>query len=338
MKKIIIALVFAATGARAQQTTPLTVEKIMRDQKWLGTSPSDYRWSADSKTVYFSWNPENKVLGQLYQAAVAAGKPVKADSIAADRDIMPDYTYNIAHTLGLAVQSGDLYWYDVKTNKKHRLTNTTAQESEPVFLTNGNIAFQKEENVFTIDLKTNELKQLTNFVEGKKPEDQQLNVQDTWLKNQQNELFDVIKNKKKTTARNFGGPGQLVPQKPLKPLYLDDQSLSDVVISPDGRYVSYQLVSKSAAHKSTTIPRFVTASGYTEDIQGRTKVGTPLPKAESFIYDQQKDTVYQVHTAQIPGIKDLPDFLKDYPKELELAKTKNADRQVDLSGPIWNGG
>ena len=337
MKKLIIALVFAATAARAQQVTPLTVEKIMRDQKWLGTSPSDYRWSADSRKVYFSWNPENKDKARLYQVSVAAGKPVKADSLDADQEIIPPYTYNRERTLGLTEQSGDLYLYDIKAKIKHRLTNTLEEESNAIFLTNGNIAFEKDNNIFTIDLKTNELKQVTNFVKGEKPGvAKPLNEQDAWLKKEQNELFDVIRNKKKPAGYSYGRPGLLVKQKPLKSLYLGDRSLNDIVISPNGKYVVYKLVSRSTDRKSTVVPSYVTASGYTEDIPGRTKVGSAPSDQESFIYDLKRDTVYAIHTGQIPGIKDLPDFLKDYPKELELARSKNSDRKVNLSGPIWN--
>ena len=36
----------------------LTVEQIMRDPKWIGTSPSEIFWSYDSKAINFRWNPE----------------------------------------------------------------------------------------------------------------------------------------------------------------------------------------------------------------------------------------------------------------------------------------
>ena len=56
MKRIIMGLLLTTAAAQAQEVTPLTVEKIMKDQKWLGTSPSNFRWSADSKKIYFDWN------------------------------------------------------------------------------------------------------------------------------------------------------------------------------------------------------------------------------------------------------------------------------------------
>jgi len=339
MKKIIIGLLLGAATAQAQEVGPLTVEKIMRDQKWLGTSPSNFRWSADSKKVYFDWNPENKDKSQLYRVAAGGGKPVKAVEKEAEADTFQEYTYNNGHTLGLYESSGDLYLYDVKSKKKQRLMNTSARESNGAFLLNGNITFQRDQNCYQLDLKTNELVQLTNFVEGDKKTSvkQKQNEQDIWLKNEQTALFDVLKNKNTPPAFNFGRGSRETDKKPLKSLYLHDKFLSAVVVSPDARYITYRLIAMPKDGKQTIVPSYVTASGYTEDIKGRTKVGAPLSSYESFIYDKQRDTVYSIHTDQIAGIKDLPDYLKDYPDKLEAAKKKNADREVSFSQAIWNG-
>ena len=35
----------------------LTVEKIMQDPKWIGTSPSAITWGTDSKAVFFQLEP-----------------------------------------------------------------------------------------------------------------------------------------------------------------------------------------------------------------------------------------------------------------------------------------
>lgn len=338
MKKLYFLLLLGSTTVQAQETPVLTVEKIMRDQKWLGTAPSNYRWSADSKTIFFDWNPENKEKEELYQVGVNSAKPLKSDKKEAEKQLIEDYQYNKSHTLGLAEKSGDIYLYDVKGNKKQRLTHTVERESNAVFLNNGDIAFQKEQNIYTLNLKTNELNQLTNFVKGKKkaaPGDKS-NTQDAWLKNEQTELFDVIKNKKPKEPFRFGRQSALTAEKPLKSLYLNDQYLTAVVVSPDARYISYKLVAEGADGKSTIIPQFVTESGYTEDISGRTKVGEPAASYQSFVYDKQRDTVYSLHPEQIPGIKDLPDYLKDYPKKEEEAKKKNEDRKVNFSAPFWN--
>lgn len=84
------------------------------------------------------------------------------------------------------------------------------------------------------------------------------------------------------------------------------------------------------------MPNYVTATGYTEDIPNRTKVGNAQPTSESFVYDRDRDTVYAISTKEIPGIKDLPDYVKDYPKELADMQARNEDRKVTVAGPYWS--
>src|SRR5436305_3249192 len=50
------------------------------------------------------------------------------------------------------------------------------------------------------------------------------------------------------------------------------QTVTSLLLSPDGSYVVAN-VNDQTARKNTGVPNFVTESGYTEDIQGRTKVG-----------------------------------------------------------------
>jgi dipeptidyl aminopeptidase/acylaminoacyl peptidase len=88
--------------------------------------------------------------------------------------------------------------------------------------------------------------------------------------------------------------------------------------------------------RSIIVPNYVTGSGYTEDISGRTKVGAMAPAFQSFIYDRQRDSIYSISTSEIPGIKNIPEYLKAYPKQFEERTKRNEDRKVTISGPFWN--
>jgi len=59
-------LIAASVNSFAQKLDKLTVEKIMRDPKWIGTSPSNIHWSDDSKKLYFDWNPKGADNDSLY--------------------------------------------------------------------------------------------------------------------------------------------------------------------------------------------------------------------------------------------------------------------------------
>ncbi|WP_316816811.1 prolyl oligopeptidase family serine peptidase [Pedobacter nyackensis] len=326
------------SSAKAQQLAPLTVEKIMRDQKWIGVSPSGYRWAADSKTVYFDWNQEGKEKSELYGLDVYSGKLKKEDRKLADKAVGLAYRYNADRTLGVAEKEGDLYFYDVKSKKNIRLTNTSDYESNPYFLRNGCVVFQRGENVFELDFKTSELKQLTNFIRGVKPaSDKDLSdPQGAWLKKQQTELFDIIRGQKKEQDLLKLKEGKRDSTQIAKEIFIGDKELGDVVVSPDGGYISYKLSTGAEIKKNTIVPNYVTASGYTKNLATRTKVGSSFAISENHVYDVRKDTVYVVRIDGIPGVKDLPDYVKDYPAELDLRKQKNADRGIDLAGPYWN--
>ncbi|TKC04972.1 S9 family peptidase [Pedobacter frigoris] len=337
MKKILILLLWPVCLAHAQQITPLSVEKIMRGQKWVGVSPSNYRWSEDSKTLFFNWNPESKDKDELYRVSTANLKPQKSDETAMEKTLSPGYTYSNDASMALAEKGGDIYLYALKSGKEQRLTYTIDRESNAKFLTNGNIAYRQGDNLFSLNLKTSETEQLTHFVKGKKPgkaERAKSLDQNAWLKNDQEQLFDIIKKRNKQHTERRDKPGQ--DEKVIKPIYTEDKFLAGLELSPDGKYVSYKLMIPSAGGQGTIVPNYVTSSGYTEDMNTRAKVGEPSSLSENYIYDRSRDTVYKINTGQIQGIKDLPDYVKDYPKQLEERQKKNEDRNVNLSSPNWN--
>lgn len=352
MKKYLFLFLILSAGAKAQQLAPLSVQKIMRDPKWMGVAPTNYRWSGDSKTVFFNWNPENKEKDAAYKVNVLSNKPEVTEENAAENAAEKNYTYNKDKSLGLTEKGGDIYVYNFKTKKETRLTNTVDREMGSYFLYNNDIIFQRGDNLFQVSLSTAETKQLTNFIKGKRPSlgastRTLATTQDTWLKNDQTELFDIIKKRNKQGARGaqgvdatrrfgFGAGAADASQKTIKPIYLEDKFLSSLRVSPDGKYVSYRITTPVTNNHNTIVPNYITASGYTEDLNTRTKVGNTLSVSETFILDSEKDSVYTVKVAQIPGIKDLPDYVKDYPKQLEERTKKNEDRNVNLGIPNWN--
>ncbi|MBC7567978.1 MAG: S9 family peptidase, partial [Pedobacter sp.] len=129
MKKYLICLLLTISIAKAQQLAPLTVEKIMRDPKWMGVAPSNYRWSADSKKVFFSWNPENKDKDVLYSVGLNGLKPQKEDEKALEKAIGMTLTFGATISSALFEKGGDIYLFNPKTKEEQRLTNTVEREN-----------------------------------------------------------------------------------------------------------------------------------------------------------------------------------------------------------------
>ena len=178
----------------SQTLAPLTVEKIMRDPKWIGVAPSNPYWSEDGTRIYFNWNPDKAKSDSLYVYELASKQTRKVAP--AERRALPSQTgtYNRAKTQKLYEKNGDLYWLEAKTGQTRQLTNTVESESNPQF--NGDetkVVFRKGINLFSMQLATGELTQLTNFQFGTKKSEPALNEQEKWQKADQLALFEILK-------------------------------------------------------------------------------------------------------------------------------------------------
>ena len=318
----------------------LSVEKIMRDPKWIGSSPSNPYWSFDGKYLFFNWNPDHQPDDSLYYITPADQTPRKADAELLKHTIT-QVTYNNAYTQYTYSLDGDIYLADIKKHKLLRITNTVDQESNPQFsFQETQLVYTLNQNLYAWDMATGLTQQLTNFQKGTAPpaadKKEQLNEQEKWLKNDQLKNFDVLRSRK--ADRDATDSMNKLVEKPvgLKPLYIDDRSLSSVIISPDGKYISYRLFKTISAAKNTVAADYVTETGFTNVLNGRSKVGGSSRKFDTYLYNRETDSVILINTAQIPGIKDLPDYTRDYPKLLEEWTKRNADRTVAITRVTWS--
>ena len=330
-------LLFSLTICLAQQKLDkLTVEKIMRDPKWIGTSPSNVYWGADGNSLYFNWNPDNLSSDSVYFITVTNHNPVKA-SVEQKQNIIPVYstTWNQSRTACVFTKDGDVFFKDIKTGNTKRIIQTTEKETNPVFsFDDKKIVYTSNLNLYAWDIATGETMQLTNL-ESKDPEKKTtVTTEEQWLKNDQLQYLRVLKERKEKKDATDAYNKSLSP-KELRSINIGEQILLGLTISPDGRFVGYRLTKPSDV-KSTIVPNYVTESGFTSDIRGRTKVGEPQNNSEFFIYDRKKDTVFAIQTDSLPGIRDLPGYVKDYPKKFEQQIKEPPARPVVIGDISWS--
>jgi len=317
-----------------QGIAPLTVEKIMRDQRWIGTSPSNPFWSADGRYLFFSWNPDGSRSDSLYYITLTDRTPRKAtpqmqQSIPSAGSIV----YNSKKSAYAYTKDGDLYYAD--RNGVRRVTQTVDSESSPQFIEGDRrIAYNRAQNVYAWDVQTGETVQLTNFIKGAAPKTASLNAQEKWLQADAIRMSQVLQERKARREAAEAWEKNTEPRS-LRAIYLDDRNLAGTAVSPDGRFVIYRLVKPASGAKNTIIPNYVTESGFTTDINGRTKVGAPLPASDLYVFDLLSDTVRLVKTDAIPGIADPTDFSRDY-KAKDTGRTKASLRPVSIFLPSWN--
>ena len=326
----IIFLLF--TGVVCGQSSPgqLTVEQIMRDPKWIGTLPTSIHWSPDSKTIFFNWNPENYVSDSLYSVTLQNLTPRKVSHT--ERKNLPgsNIRYNKTFTKCAYEKNGDIYLLDIATKKIRQITSTVERELAPYFSGDDKkIMFSARQNAYSWNIENGQITQLTDFRSGKKSTVSPTE-QDKWLRRDQLAYFEVLKERdaKQQEKKKIQKASQ--PHRP-KEIYVDDKVVELLQVSPDEKFVSYNL-SKNSNAKGTIVPNYVTVSGFTEDISTRTKVGAPQSASDLYIYDVARDTMLVVPTDNVPGIRDSLSYLNDYPK---LSK-KQKQRAINYGPLTWS--
>ena len=334
----LVFLLFPTIGFCQAKPDTLTVEKIMRDPQWIGTSPSNPYWNDDGSKLYFDWNPEKAPSDSLYFISIKNKIPKKA-TVQEKQNVLSDNSihYNLNTTAFTYEKDGDIFYKELKSGKTQQITHTVESETNPVFsFSDKEIVFIQNRNLFSWDIRSGETKQLTDFTNGdEQTKNEKLSPEDQWLKNEQVQYMQVLRERqnKKRLAEIYDS---VTAKKELKKINIGNKSLRDLSINYDGRFISYRLYQSPSKRSATIVPNYITESGYTTDIKGREKVGEPQGTNEFFIYDTQTDTLFQVKTDSIEGIRDLPEFLKDYPTELKKRKKENEFRKINFEEAKWS--
>jgi len=353
-KKILLVLaailftsVFLLAQANIDSTKliKLSVEKIMRNPKWIGTSPSGVFWSEDSKHIYFNWNPKNAPDDSLYVVSRDGGSPRKVTI--EKQKLLPSRwgDYNHARTQKVYEKNGDIFLLTIKSRKIQQITNTLEREANPVFsFDEQKIIFLKNNNLFSWDIKLGTLVQLTDFKKGNKKSNKKKskNKQDSWLQQEELKLIKTMKERKEKGEIQKEGRKIFAPHRP-KEIYLGSKRVQNVQLSPNENFITFVLSQSAKGNKRTIVPNYVTESGYTENFNTRTKVGARLSKYEFKIYDIKKDTIYSVSIDSIPGIFDKPEYFKEYQSDKKKGSTSKKKissqmkpRPVSFRGLVWS--
>jgi hypothetical protein len=191
----------SARPAPPHSSFDFSIKGIMRGHEMVGRAPTDVRWSADSRWIYFSWNPPGTASReplQDYRVRAQAGAVPEsltvaqmdsAGPLAAVGDLSPN------NSMRAVEWNGDIFVVTLRTGVLRRLTSTVARETDPHFDREAkHVFFVRENNAFSFDLATGEEKQLTDIRLGPKPkEDEKATPQRAFLEAQQRELLGAVR-------------------------------------------------------------------------------------------------------------------------------------------------
>lgn len=309
-------------GAVAQKSD-LTVEMIMQDPSWMGTFPDQVRWSENSSTIYFKYNAEADPADSLYKISIRNLDQIKKVGLHEERQLPTSGDYDSRRNKKVYSEDGKLVLKDLKKNQIKVLIELSGRISNPRFISQDQaISFGFENNAYHYSLKEGNLKKLTNIQSGKKKDEKgpALGDKDKFLKEENLELLQVVREREEQKEASQAYREMTAEPEPFV-FYTGNKRVTSLQVSPDSRYVTFTLMDRGS-EKRTDVPDYVDASGYTVDLPARSKVGEDQTTMELAIYHIEKDTVYFADFTNLPGIKDLPDYVEDYPDREWEAKVR----------------
>lgn len=348
MKKLLLLSAITLTNVMLlAQTSTLSVEKIMRDPKWIGSSPSGLSWTHNG-LLTFNWNAENFPSDSTYYLDTKSFQPIKA-SVYERQDFVSNQQvqYNQAGTHFIYLKNGNIVFGDKKSGKSYFITQFAQSINNVRFTHNDTrITYQNGLNLFSWEIQTGVTTQITNFTAGqgggnavgrfqassaaagKKSEQEQ------WLSNDAIRLSQVLQERKEKREATANARKSYPKQETLRSISTQGKNLSLVSLSATGNFVSYRLI-QMATNKNTDVPDYITESGYVTNLNGRPKVGANPSTSEFFIWDLANDSIIAFPIKDLPGITDLPDYVKDYPEKYAKELKTPPTRLVNVQNVIW---
>ncbi len=291
-----------ATLAHAQT---ITLEQAMADPDWIGRAPQQPYWSDDSDSVYFTQKREGSRETDLFRLSADGGELELVEPAArAEVDVAGgDYSSN--RRLKTYSRAGDVFVRNVRNGDITQLTRTAANETNPRFSADDErVIFQRGNTVFVRDLDSGLEYQAADIRLEDVPD---TDPEDDYLTQQQLRLFDIVRldRQREELATEQSELLRSADQSRLAlPYYLGANSeIIDASLSPNERWMLVTLrdITEQDDGRDGTMPNYVTASGYVENREVRTRVGTTdFANQQLFLFDLMTHEYAEVDLSALP--------------------------------------
>jgi dipeptidyl aminopeptidase/acylaminoacyl peptidase len=248
----------------------LTVDSIMRGPDLVGWPPTALRWSADSQQLYFEWRKPGEKEASTYVVGRDGGEPRRLSDEAVRNVPAAAGRWDRAKRRVVFADAGDIVMID--GTRRVQITRTTGSESSPRWARNDtHVTYVRDGNLVIVPVEPGAAALVTQLTDvAPKRADPKLTDSQTFIKGEEQKLIDYLREqaeqKKRTEEK----------EKPLKlPAFelQDRQTAADLMLSPDDTHVFIVVSERPVGVKNTIVPNYVTETGYTEDIPGRSNVG-----------------------------------------------------------------
>ena len=329
MNKIIVVII-CVLFSFSSKSQSLKLEEIMKGNSYIGFPPENPRWSLDGTKVYFEWNPKNEIGNSTYIWEKGISKPVLASAKESEFSKI-NFIESKDTNLYYYINYGGLFSYSLKNKESKKLF----QQSSPISnlqigFEKGILFFEQNGNAFSYNAKEGSVIQITNFKKG--TSDEVALEKDSFLKDQQKELFQFIRDQEAKKKWNLAQTKAVKSDFP-KAYFYEKNTLESLKMNPKGTFATFRLIEENTI-KNDKMEVVITSNGYNQISNTREKVSVAnLLKSKFEIYNVKKDSVYALDFSSLSHIQDRPKYLDEYEKGIKKDKI---DKLIMVQEPVYN--
>jgi dipeptidyl aminopeptidase/acylaminoacyl peptidase len=277
--------------APAPKPFELTVDSIMRGPRLVGYPPTGVYWSQDSQRIYFRWKqadePRLKEMSLYVVNRDGTGLRRLSEDDAkqappANGELSKDKTRTVF------TDEGDIFIYEHSSGTRRQITRTVDAETNAHFtFDQKRVYFTRQNNLYVIALDGGSIEQLSDIRIGGGGAAPSATPKGTdsqeYLKKEERTLLDAVRERAEQREEQEKKRKEREKRKPFS--VPTGQNVSNLTLSPDGKYVIAIVSEPAAGAKNIIVPNYVTESAYTEDLPGRTKVGDTQGRVRLVLID-----------------------------------------------------
>ena len=299
---------------------PLTLRDAARNNRWLGLGVRDVRWAPDGRTVYFRWNlhptSEDVPDEDPWFRAPADGSWTEAVPSAALEAIPGNrVVWSSDGTKAAWTRAGSVYLYDADSAPRRVVSLTTSAEDVRFVANDTALDFESDEALYRYHLASGAVQIVAARVTKAAESDTEAAA---WLAEEQRALLQHLRRQDQRQARAEAAGRLTNPALPQPLPVLATETIDQIQLSPDGRYVTFRARKRAANRPPTQYIDYVDASGYSRVREARAKVGEPRDRFRLGV------VVYD------PTV--VPDSVAV--RWIDLAEA--GDQHTIPHGPLWN--
>jgi dipeptidyl aminopeptidase/acylaminoacyl peptidase len=334
----------AADSSRAQKPAPLaaqprfslTIDSIMRGPDLVGWPQTSLRWSADSRNLYFDWRKPGEKESSTYVVGRDGGDARKLSDDEVRNAPPANGRWDKAHRRLLSTDAGDVVIHDGASGKRIYVTRTTGSESSPRWVrSDTHVTYVRDGNLFIVPVEgtTSSLVTQVTDVSPRRTEPRLTDSQ-KFIRDEEQKLIDYVRAQKQEREK-----AEEKAKKDKLPVFelQDRQSAADLMLSPDESHVFILVGERPVGTKNTIVPNYVTESGYTEDIPGRSNVGDTQDRRLLAVLNIKTGKTVWADSSFAPPVADPekpPAATTEKPAGETPAPGRRAEREIRWSMPV----